>query len=133
MAQRAFSIGPKPSIFFGFFFGFVFFSFLWLLLIETSVFSLKMGIFVYFSVSPFVSPGPFCQGNFRHKMKTIVENRGQLWTITLSPHFAKPPYSKTFLKKPCPLRVVWRVLVGEILCARMERLDNLTRECSNDL
>ena len=29
---------------------------------------------------------PFLRGNFRRKMTTIVGNRGQLWTSTLSPH-----------------------------------------------
>ena len=30
------------------------------------------------------------KGNFRHKMSTIVGNRGQLWTRTLSPHLQNP-------------------------------------------
>ena len=30
--------------------------------------------------------GPLSEGNFRRKMVTIVGNRGQLWTSTLSPH-----------------------------------------------
>ena len=30
------------------------------------------------------------EGNFRHKMTTIVGNRGQLWTSTLSPHLLSP-------------------------------------------
>ena len=34
--------------------------------------------------------GPFSKGNFRHKMTTIVGNRGQLWTSTLSPHLLSP-------------------------------------------
>ena len=32
-----------------------------------------------------VSFGPLSKGNFRRKMTTIVGNRGQLWTSTLSP------------------------------------------------
>ena len=35
--------------------------------------------------------GPFSKRNFRHKMTTIVGNRGQLWTSTLSPHLLSPP------------------------------------------
>ena len=38
--------------------------------------------------------GPFCKGNFRRAMTTLVDNRGKLWTTTLrltppfeSPHF----------------------------------------------
>ena len=31
------------------------------------------------------------EGNFRRKMTTIVGNRGQSWTSTLCPQFAKPP------------------------------------------
>ena len=37
--------------------------------------------------------GPFgrlSKGNFRRKMTTIVGNRGQLWTSTLSPHVLSP-------------------------------------------
>ena len=34
--------------------------------------------------------GPLFKGNFRHKMTTIVGNRGQLWTSTLSPHLLSP-------------------------------------------
>ena len=34
--------------------------------------------------------GPFSKGNFRHKMMTIVGNRGQLWTSTLIPHLQSP-------------------------------------------
>ena len=30
------------------------------------------------------------KGNFRHKMTTIVGNRGQLWTSILSPHLDVP-------------------------------------------
>ena len=30
------------------------------------------------------------KGSFRHKMTTIVGNRGQLWTSTLSPHLLSP-------------------------------------------
>ena len=33
--------------------------------------------------------GPVSKGNFRRKMTTIVGNRGQLWTSTLSPLFAE--------------------------------------------
>ena len=33
---------------------------------------------------------PLCEGNFRHKMTTIVGNCGQLWTSTLSPHLLSP-------------------------------------------
>ena len=33
---------------------------------------------------------PVSEGNFRHKMATIVGNRGQLWTSTLSPHLLSP-------------------------------------------
>ena len=34
--------------------------------------------------------GPLSEGNFRHKVTTIVGNRGQLWTSTLSPHLKSP-------------------------------------------
>ena len=34
--------------------------------------------------------GPFFKGDFRHKTTTIVGNRGQLWTSTLSPHLLSP-------------------------------------------
>ena len=34
--------------------------------------------------------GPLSEGTFRHKMTTIVGNRGQLWTSTLSPHLESP-------------------------------------------
>ena len=34
--------------------------------------------------------GPLSKGNFRHKMTTIVGNRGQLWASTLSPHLQSP-------------------------------------------
>ena len=34
--------------------------------------------------------GPLSEGNFRHKMTTIVGNRGQLWRSTLSPHLESP-------------------------------------------
>ena len=34
--------------------------------------------------------GPLSKGNFRGKMTTIVGNRGQLWTSTLSPHLLSP-------------------------------------------
>ena len=35
--------------------------------------------------------GPFLRGTFCcHKMTTIVGNRGQLWTSTLSPHLLSP-------------------------------------------
>ena len=34
--------------------------------------------------------GPLSKGNFRHKMTTIVGNRGQLWTSTLRPHLLSP-------------------------------------------
>ena len=33
---------------------------------------------------------PLSKGNFRRKMATIVGNRGQLWTSTLSPHLLSP-------------------------------------------
>ena len=36
--------------------------------------------------------GPLFKGNFRCKMTPIVGNRGQLWTSTLSPLFAKPQF-----------------------------------------
>ena len=79
MAQRATSLGPKPSLFFGFCFLFVvFFCFLCLFLLgflfffvfflffplpflylrlnrKTQFFPLKKAIFVYLSVFPFVS------------------------------------------------------------------------------
>ena len=32
------------------------------------------------------------KGNFRHKMTTIVGNRGQLWISTLSPHVLSSPF-----------------------------------------
>ena len=48
--------------------------------------------------------GPFSKGNFRHKMTTIVGNRGQLWTSTLSPHLLSPhlgfPERHTFFLNP---------------------------------
>ena len=34
--------------------------------------------------------GPLCTGNFRHKMTTIIGNRGQLWTRSLRPHLLSP-------------------------------------------
>ena len=34
--------------------------------------------------------GPLSKGNFRHRMTTIVGNRGQLWTSALSPHLLSP-------------------------------------------
>ena len=34
--------------------------------------------------------GSLSKGNIRHKMTTIVGNRGQLWTSTLSPHLLSP-------------------------------------------
>ena len=34
--------------------------------------------------------GPLSKGNFRSKMTTIVGNRGQLWTSTISPHLLSP-------------------------------------------
>ena len=34
--------------------------------------------------------GPLSKGIFRHKMTTIVGNRGQLWTSALSPHLQSP-------------------------------------------
>ena len=34
--------------------------------------------------------GSLSKGNFRHKTTTIVGNRGQLWTSTLSPHLLSP-------------------------------------------
>ena len=34
--------------------------------------------------------GALFKGNFRHKMTSIVGNRGQLWTSTLSPHLLSP-------------------------------------------
>ena len=34
--------------------------------------------------------GPLSKGNFRRKMTTVVGNRGQLWTSTLSPHLESP-------------------------------------------
>ena len=54
MAQRATSLGPKPSLFFIFFvfvFCFICFSFVWFL-IEKACFYPKRGLFVYFSVFP---------------------------------------------------------------------------------
>ena len=38
----------------------------------------------------FVAFWGLSEGNFRHKMTTIVGNRGQLWTSTLSPHLLSP-------------------------------------------
>ena len=35
---------------------------------------------------------PFLRGFFRHKMMTIVGNRGQLWTSALSPHLQSPHF-----------------------------------------
>ena len=57
MAQRATSLGPKPSLFsFCFFLFFLVFVFLFFLKIEKPVFTLKEGIFVVnSSVFPFVS------------------------------------------------------------------------------
>ena len=47
--------------------------------------------------------GPLSKGNFRHKMTTIVGNRGQLCTSTfhkyLKPPFAKPPFTLSRPKK----------------------------------
>ena len=34
--------------------------------------------------------GPLSKGSFRRQMTTIVGNRGQLWTSTLSPHLLSP-------------------------------------------
>ena len=34
--------------------------------------------------------GPLSEGNFRRKTTTIVGNRGQLWTSSLSPHLLSP-------------------------------------------
>ena len=34
--------------------------------------------------------GSLSKWSFRHKMTTIVGNRGQLWTSTLSPHLLSP-------------------------------------------
>ena len=34
--------------------------------------------------------GPLSKGSFRHKTSTIIGNRGQLWTSTLSPHLLSP-------------------------------------------
>ena len=34
--------------------------------------------------------GALSKGIFRHKMTTIVGNRGQLWTSALSPHLESP-------------------------------------------
>ena len=45
--------------------------------------------------------GPLSKGNFRHKMTTIVGNRGQLWTSTLSPHLESP-----HLRLSCANRVI---------------------------
>ena len=40
----------------------------------------------------------FCKGNFRRKMTTILGNRGQLLTSTLSPHLQSPhlDFSESF-------------------------------------
>ena len=57
MAQRATSLGPKPSFhFFCLAFVFFCFAFLSLLYIETLRLPPKKAIFVYLSVFPFVSP-----------------------------------------------------------------------------
>ena len=51
--------------------------------------------------------GPLSKGNFRHKMTTIVGNRGQLRTSTLSPHLLSPhlDFPKNFHKiHPNPLK-----------------------------
>ena len=40
--------------------------------------------------------GPVSKGNFRHKMTTIVGNRGQLWTSTLSLHLLSPQLFRLF-------------------------------------
>ena len=61
MAQRATSLGPKPSLFFFILFLFLFFSslfFLFLFFIEKPVFTPQNRFFVCFSVSPFVSLWP---------------------------------------------------------------------------
>ena len=57
MAQRVTSLGPTPSyVLFSLFIIVFFFAFLSLLLVEKETcFPLKQGIFVCFSVSPFVS------------------------------------------------------------------------------
>ena len=36
--------------------------------------------------------GPLSEGNFHRKMTTIVGNRGQLWTSSLSPHLLSPHF-----------------------------------------
>ena len=61
MAQRATSLGPKPSLF-SFFFGFCFFSllcFLCFLIDKNPVFPLEKGIFCLFSMFLFLSPLTF--------------------------------------------------------------------------
>ena len=56
MAQSATSLGPRPSLFFVFFWGgeVVWFFFFCLFLQKNLFFPLRKGIFVYCSVSPFV-------------------------------------------------------------------------------
>ena len=44
--------------------------------------------------------GPLSKGNFRNKMTTVVGNRGQLWTSTLSPHLLSPHLDFPESKEP---------------------------------
>ena len=45
--------------------------------------------------------GSLSEGNFRHKTTTIVGNRGQLWTSTLSPHLLSPHLDFSERCSPC--------------------------------
>ena len=47
--------------------------------------------------------GPFSKGNFRHKMTTIIGNRGPIVEKYLKPPFAEPPFrlSRSVGRGPC--------------------------------
>ena len=62
---------------------------------------------------------PLSKGKFRYKTTTIVGNRGQLWTTTLSPHLLSPHLdfpdsaqctTSLFWKNGLDYRVFWSVL-----------------------
>ena len=47
---------------------------------------------------------PLSKGRLRRKMTTSVDNRGHLWTSSLSPIFAKPPFRLSRPEFPGNLR-----------------------------
>ena len=47
---------------------------------------------------------PLSKGKFRQKMTTIIGNRGQLWTSTFKPPFAKPPFRLSRRIEACLMR-----------------------------